>query len=304
LHKKEVQQGVLALALSPSANGKGAPEWLQRILDKGYEIYIGSSERLLPLLNTRPFGCAARCYTLENPDHHMFHEAYLLSNSLSFRKPDMKMPHWVLIDCVLMQSAVIGFMKPVETVPEDFLHFFRSDRYIDFSKVTHIPVTGQIASPALDGQSLVGMSLFSLARRVSGDADFGFYTKALALEVHGHERYPLYYGAAQYDNPSLRIHGRFAQEMEIYQPIVPLHTLKDMTFIYKMAIEFDSYKLETEVPRPDAEPSFWMKADDLEAKRRMQAGQKIGKRYIIAPPYSETREDGIYLPIVEKEAKK
>lgn len=290
------------MALPPSADARGAPEWLKRVLDSGYEIYIAGSERLLPLMNTHPFGVKAHCYTLENPDHQMFHEAYLLSNSLSFRSPDLKMPHWVLIDCVLMQTAIVGLMKPKKDVPEEFLHFYRSDRYINFDKVDYIPITGQIASPAIDGQSLVGISLFSLASRVYGEKGMGFLTKALALEVHGHERYPLYYGIAQYNNPALRIHGRFASEMGIHQAIVPLHPGREMTMVYKMNIDFDAFTLKTGTSVPQRDISFWMKADDTAAKLRMQDGMKKGKAYVIAPPYSVTRDDGIYLPIIEKEA--
>src|SRR6185369_1039032 len=173
------------------------------------------------------------------------------------------MPHGVLIDCVLMQTDIVGFMKPKKDVPEEFLHFYRSDRYIDFNKVEYIPITGQIASPAIDGQSLVGIS----------------------LEVHGQERYPLYYGIAQYNNPALRIHGRFASEMGIHQAIVPLHPGREMTLVYKMNIDFDAFTLKTGTSVPPRDPTFWMKADDTEAKLRMQAGMKAGKQYVIAPPY-------------------
>ena len=48
-------------------------------------------------------------------------EAYLLSNSLSYESPNLKMPHWVLIDCVLMQTAVVGFTIAKSAVPEELL---------------------------------------------------------------------------------------------------------------------------------------------------------------------------------------
>lgn len=279
------------------------PAWLTRILNSGYEIYIAASERLLASLNVQPFGVKARCFTMENPEHHMFHEAYLLSNSLSFRSPDLKMPHWVLIDCALMQTAIVGFMKPVDTFADSFLHYYRSDRFIDFSKLTHIPVSGQIASPAIDGQSLTGISLFSLARQIEGEgaeAGMGLYTKALAFEVHGHERYPYYYGIAQYNNPSLRIHGRFAPQMEIYNPIVPLHPAKDMTLVYKTAIAFDPYTLDAAQHPPAPTPSYWMAADDVAKKQEMIEGIKKGKRYIIAPPFQVEKDGKILLPIIEE----
>jgi hypothetical protein len=283
-----------------SAGNPRVPAWLQGVLDAGYKIYIASSERLLSSLNTRPFGCEAACYVLEDPEHQVFHEAYLLANSLSFRSPDLKMPHWVLIDCALMQTAIVGFMKPVDAIPENVLHYFRSDRYIDFPKLKYIPVTGQIASPSIDGQSLIGFSLFSLARGMTGEKNLGFYTKALGFEVHGHERYPYYFGFAQYDNPALKIHGRFSPQIELYQPMVPMHPLKDMTMIYKNTIDFDPFTLTVEKPVTAGKPDFWLAADDKAAKEEIYRGLRAGKRYFIDPPYKVEKDGKIMLPMIER----
>jgi hypothetical protein len=281
-------------------NRNDAPLWLKELLEAGFKPYIASSARLLPFLNTRPFGVEAATYVMENQAHHPFHEAYLLSNSLSFKSPDLKMPHWVLIDCVLMQTAVVGFMNNKGDVSENLLQHYRNDSSIDFENLNHIPVSGQIASPNADGKSLTGISLFSLARDIDGPKKLGFFTKALAFEVHQGHRYEWYYGVAQYDNPALRIHGRFAPRMEIYQPIVLLHPRKDMTLVYKMRIDFDPYALEASPVTAAPEPTFWMNAKDRDAKLRMQEGIAAGKRYFIAPPFSVVKGDEILLPIIEE----
>lgn len=279
---------------------QAAPQWFTDLLAAGYMPYIATSRRLLPSLNIMPFGHQAACFLMEEMEHGPFHEAYLLSNSLSFKSPDLKMPHWVLIDCALMQTAVVGFMVAKGDVSDNLLHHYRADKCIDFDKLTHVPVSGQIASPSSDGNSLTGISLFSLARDIDGPRMLGLLTKALALEVYQTAKYQWYYGIAQYDNPALRIHGRFSSRTEIYQPMVPLHPKKDLTLVYKMRIDFDPYTIDKKPENENPNPTFWMRADDIEAKRRMQDGIKAGKTYVLAPPFSVAREDGIYLPIIEE----
>ncbi len=277
---------------------KGSPAWLQALLSTGYIPYIAASERLLPFLNTRPFGLSVSQFLMENADHGAFHEAYLLSNSLSFKSPDLKMPHWVLIDCVLMQTAVVGFMKSRDALPEEFLNHYRNDPSIDLDRLDYIPISGQISSPAVGTKNLVGFSLFSLSRSIGGAPKLALYTKALALTVYNIASYEACFGIAQYNNPSLKIHGCMSSRMEIYQPIVPLHAAKDMTLIYKTGVDFDPYSLSEQ--RPDEEPTFWLNARDISGKTRMQQGLKEGKSYVIVPPFSVKRDGEIFLPIREE----
>ena len=96
-----------SLSIVKQTKNIDTPAWFQATLAAGYTPYIATSERLLPFFNTAPFGQKVQCYLLEKPEHSTFHEAYLLSNSLSYKSPDLKMPNWVLIDCVLMQTAII-----------------------------------------------------------------------------------------------------------------------------------------------------------------------------------------------------
>lgn len=160
------------------------PEWLSGILSKGYRPYIATSERLLPSLNTTPFGLPTDIYLLDEAEQIPFLEAYLLSNSLSFSSPDLKMPHWVVIDCALMQSAIVGFTKPVDALPADLITYYQDDPRVELKRLTQIPVSGQIASPSTEPGNFVGISLFSLGHKVAGDSRVGLYTKALALEVY------------------------------------------------------------------------------------------------------------------------
>ncbi|MGE3623015.1 MAG: hypothetical protein AB7H77_03955 [Bdellovibrionales bacterium] len=284
------------------AGGGKVPAWLMTLQSAGYLPYISTSRRLLPFLDTSPFGEKANIFLMENDEHGPFHEAYLLSNSLSFKSPDLKMPHWVLIDCALMQTAIVGFMKACKDLPESLLSHYRNDPGIDLDRLDFIPVSGQISSPSVGGESFVGISLFSLAKSIpEGPSQLGLYTKALALEVYRAARQSHYYGIAQYNNPSLKIHGRFTPRLEIHQPMVPLHPGKDMTLIYKMTVDFDPHRLD-EPPSEAGEPTFWLNARDISGKNRMQAGIADGKRYVIMPPFSVKRSGEIFLPIKEEKA--
>jgi hypothetical protein len=160
------------------------PEWLLNLLDKGYQPYIATSRHILESLNTTPFNQPLSLHLLDDEDQIPFHEAYLLSNSLSFSSPDLKMPHWVMIDCALMQSAIVGFTRAVADLPAELLQFYEDDPRVDLSKLERVPVSGQIASPATGQGSFVGISLFSLGQKLGGDTRLGLSTKALALEVY------------------------------------------------------------------------------------------------------------------------
>jgi hypothetical protein len=291
--------GIAPANKTPPARRR-APGWLQRLIADGYIPYVATSERLLPSFNTSPFGDKARCYLMENQGDAAFFESYLLSNSLGFKSPDLKMPHWVLIDCTLMQTAIVGFMKARDELPAKFLDYYRNDPRIDMENLTHIPISGQIASLTADGKSLFGFSLFSLGSSINGPKNIGLFTKALALEVYRAADYDELYGITQYDNPAIKIHGRFSSRMEIHQPIVPLHPKKDMTLIYKTKVDYDPWRLEEN--RVPVEPGFWIQAHDRNTKLHMQKGIAKGKRYVIVPPFSVQRDGEVWLPVIEENA--
>ena len=275
-----------------------SPEWLHALLAKGYRPYVATSRHLLSSLNLSPFGYHAHCHLLDDQEEIPFYESYLLSNSLSFSSPDLKMPHWVMIDCALMQSAIVGFTRAKSDLPESLLKHYEADPRIDFSKLDRIPVSGQIASPATEKGCFVGISLFSLGKQVAEEKYLGLYTKALALEVYQARQDGTFYGISQYDNPALKIHGRFSSRMEIEQAMVPLHPRKEMTLVYKMRIDYDPYDLDS---RPAVtSPTFWMNAKDTEQKRAIQQGLREGKRYQIAPPFAVHKDGETFLPIIEE----
>ncbi|HAX91046.1 MAG TPA: hypothetical protein DCY07_02410 [Rhodospirillaceae bacterium] len=275
------------------------PAWFSRLLDDGFIPYVATSAHLLTSLNLKPFGVQLQAFAMQNPNDKPFLDAYLSANFLSFgsKDEDYKMPSWVYVDCVLLPESVVGFMLPKSKVPADLLEGFRQDSPESYEGMTHIPLSGQIDSHAIDG-SFVNFSLFSLGRRVNGFKQLALYTKALSTEVHGMRNSGKEYRIiGQYDNPSLKVHGGMTTNLEIDQAIVPLHPGKDMTFVLKMKVDYDPLTLDT--PRQPVVPTFWLNAKDITAKRQMQDEMKDGNTFSIVPPYAERRNEGIYLPILK-----
>jgi hypothetical protein len=199
-----------------------------------------------------------------------------------------------------MQTAIVGFTKALTDIPEKFLQYYRDDPNIALDQLSLLPVSGQISSPTVGGKNLVGFSLFSLRKGLNSPSGLGLYTKALAFEVYRAASYDCFRAISYYDSPALRIHGRFSSRMEIEQPVVPLHPRRDMAMLYKMKIDIDPFKLNDRAP--ELEPSFWMKAQDSDRKRYMQAGLVQGKRFFIAAPYCVVRDGDTFLPILEEPA--
>ena len=132
-------------------NERKTPRWLTSLLDQGYLPYIATSKRLLPHYNLTPFGIALHPFVMEEANDKDFLEAYLLSNSLSFKSSAYKMPSWVFVDCVLLPECVVGFMKATQKVPQKLLAYYQNDLCINFDRLFYIPVSGEIDSMAADG---------------------------------------------------------------------------------------------------------------------------------------------------------
>lgn len=264
--------------------------------------YVATSEQLLPHLDLSLFKGHEVVKLLENPEERNFHEAYLVSNSLAFGNPELKMPNWVYIDCVLMQSAVVGFAIPVSKAPDSLIEHYERDPYVDVEKLDYIPVSGQIAALGIDGQSLVGFSLFSLRRQLSGGglSDLAIGTKYAAMSVYRAAERKKFLGISQYDNAALKIHARFGDKMYIDRTTMPLHPLRDMSFTYSMKVHLDEERIFAPTNKNNDQYDFLLKADDLQKKLEMQELIQQGHKFYITQPIQIKKEDGIYLPICEE----
>lgn len=266
---------------------------IEALLENGCIPYIATSEHLLPCFNTKPFGYTLTPYC-DGPDKTNFHQAYIRSNTLAF-EADLTMPQWVYIDYVMLQTASIGFMIERKRVPNNVLAQFDADPLVEVGELDFVPISGQTAGLTADKETWQGVSLFSLAKHFPDlrSLGLGTYTRALALEAFGAKKFR---GITQYDNSAVSIHGKTAKEFFIKQAIVWLHPRTHMTFIYEQE---PSFTLDDLRPREAEEYSFLISAYDFEAKKRIEAGLREGKRYKIVPPFQIKKGDDLLLPIVE-----
>ena len=272
----------------------------ENLTENGLIPYIATGQGFLKSLDLSDFEENGLIVTMENKADASFHEAYLLSNSLAFGNPNLKMPNWVYIDCVLMQGAVAGFAIKVEDAPDKLLQFYKDDENVDLDSLEYLPISGQIAGLNIDGNSMTGFSLFSLRKYLpSRDIpSLALLTKYLALKAYKADQKAKYIGISQYDNRALITHGAFCDKMYIDTPMVMMHPCKEMSFTYSMKIDFDIFEVE----KPQEQPDFYLKADDTDKKKEMSLRMQSGERFYIAHPIQVKKEDGLYLPIcIEKD---
>ena len=278
--------------------------WLENLLDAGLVPYVATSDALIECLDLSELGGHTLIRRLEDPEHRNFHEAYLVSNSLGFGEPDLKMPNWVYIDCVLMQTAVVGFAISRQKAPDSLVSLYERDPYVEVESLDYIPISGQIAGMGLDGNSLIGFSLFSLRRQLSNVSvpPLGPLTKYAALKAYRADQRDRFMGISQYGNTALRSHARFSKKMYIDKPFVMLHPWRDMSFLYSMKVEFDEERIFNGIgDGADCPPAIEMRADDREMKDVIQEGLLQGNRYYIQDPVHIQKDDGVYVAIgVEK----
>ena len=278
--------------------------WMQEMLDIGLVPYVATSQKYLKHFDFSIFGGHEVVKIMERAEDRNFHEAYLVSNSFAFGNPDLKMQNWVYIDCVLMQTAVVGFAIPVDKAPPAMLDFYEKDPWVDLTKLDYIPVSGQIASLGADGKRLVGFSLFSLRKQI-GDMNvhkLANKTKYAALCVLKADEAESFVGISQYNNKALMTHTLFGKKMYIEQATVPLHPLHEMSFIYNIKVEFDESRIFGDMPENPVSYDFLLKSDDTIKKLEMQERINTGEKFYIVDPVHIKKEDGLYLPIkIEKE---
>ena len=129
------------------------------------------------------------------------------------------MPLWVFLDCCTLPSAMVGFAAPREAIPEDLARRLDPD-----GGLAWLGVSEYMALPSLEPGTVVGVSLFSLARGLH----LGSRSKALGLFALRARRQV---GVAQYANPSVRLHLAFG-DLELLAPRAPVHSRPEETFVY------------------------------------------------------------------------
>lgn len=189
----------------------------------------GSTASLAALHLDRIPALKPQAYDIADPKAVRFFDFIAVTNRYAFTgTTDMatgalSLPGWVLLDCYLLPSAVIGFAQRAADLPSEVYQALSPD-----DPTQLVPVSAYTAIPSNVPGRWVGVSLFSL---VTGQR-LGLRTKALALLLYGTT---VQVGITQFDSSSIRIHTQLGP-LKLAQTHPPIHTLSHKTFVYELEV--------------------------------------------------------------------
>lgn len=137
------------------------------------------------------------------------------------------MPRWVLLDCCLLPTAMVGFEAPRSAIPAA-----AADKLDPTGELEWIAVSEYVALPSVEAGRHIGISLFSLVQ----GAGLGVRSKALGLRAVGSTEL---IGVTQYASAGVAVHLRFGP-LAIVTESVGVHSRPGETFVYRL-----------DVPEPD-----------------------------------------------------
>lgn len=266
----------------------------QDLIEANLIPYVLTNRANLPYLNLDldlPNKIEVLC--VEDEKNAEFCRILNRSNQEAFGGPDsMGMPLWVMLDCAILPSAMIGYMLPRELVSHQLAELLELDDYEGY-----VPVSEYCACPTVQPGCVSGFSLHS---HLMGQG-VATRTKALALLIYGAREQV---GVTQFANPAIRVHVRFgAMEMTIHRPTV--HTYPEDSFVYRLELPPEENLLRmargedvfgwSDLP----EGVRWEFDPDSEVSQGRLANHLAeGGRAWIIPPGWRVTEDGCELHLV------
>jgi hypothetical protein len=231
-------------------------------------------------------------FFVDDADSAPFGKILNYTNQLAFGgDTNMGMPLWVLLDCGILSSAVIGFGVPFEDADDDLKQLLQVPE--DYRGL--LPVSEYCACPTLEPGCVSG---FSLQSQVTGQG-IATRTKALAMLLYGASKQV---GVTQFDNAAIRVHSRFGpMRITVHRP--SLHTHASNSFVYKLSLP-DRERLaalargvfDEVAPETLPEGERWMFDPAKESDHaRLRALVTDGRNVWIVPPGWEGVEDGCRL---------
>ncbi len=231
---------------------------------------------------------------VEDRENHEFCTILNRSNQHAFGGPnDMGMPLWVMLDCAILPSAMVGFMLPAELCPDDILDLLEVDE--DYEG--WVPISEYCAAVSIEPGCVSGFSLHS---HLAGQG-IATRTKALALAAYGASAQ---IGVTQFDNPAIRVHARFGpMQILVHRPTV--HTHSEDSFVYRLElpdretlIQMAAGGLDFGVPdRPEGLKWLFDPTDELHHGRLASHLDSDGKAWIVSPGWRGT-SDGCEIDMI------
>jgi len=133
------------------------------------------------------------------------------------------MPRWVMLDCCMLPSVIVGYEAPRDALPRELADGFDPNGTCEW-----IGVSEYIALPSIASGTVVGVSLFSLVR----GRRLGRRSKAFGLALMGATEQ---IGVAQWSNPAMRLHLSFGPLRLLSTP-TPVHSRPNETFVYQLRV--------------------------------------------------------------------
>ncbi len=267
--------------------------WAAKLQHAGLKPFIATSETLLDQFDLCPMGIALTPILFEDDRNAEFLRAYPVSEWLAYNGlPKSEgyvagsdcdgMPNWVFVNCVLLHTAAIGLMISVDAIPAHFRTFYEKNGKIALSKLSWLPLSGEISAVREDGRTLIAFSTFNLYRRFFGVPGGGHEYRSIALLSRRAHTFDWFYAVTQYDNPAIRMHGRFGSHPIMIKPMLPAHSQRSLSYLYKMKIDFDPRHLDLPAPQ---EADRLLHANDTAAKQQIASEINQGWCHTIVPPF-------------------
>lgn len=133
------------------------------------------------------------------------------------------MPRWVMLDCCLLPTAMIGFEAPRGALPAEM-----ADALDPSGALEWVAVSEYVGIPSVEQGRYVGVSLFSLVQ----GAGLGVRSKALGLRALGCMEL---IGVTQYDSPGVAVHLAFGP-LAVVSETVAVHSRPGETFVYRLDV--------------------------------------------------------------------
>lgn len=224
---------------------------------------------------------------VEDEDNAEFARILNHSNQLAFGGPkDMGMPLWVMLDCAIIPTAMIGFMLDCEDVPDELWDLLE----LDDDYEGWVPISEYCAALSVEPGCVSGFSLHSHISHMG----IATRTKALAMAVLGAKSQ---IGVTQFTNPSIRVHARFGpMEILLHRPAV--HTHSDDSFVYRLELpglemleKMARESIDFGVPdRPAGVHWSFDPADERDQVRLQTHLSDGGRAWIVSPGWRGTTE--------------
>lgn len=259
-----------------------------------YVLTTGLNAPHLNLDGLDELGRPVEVILVEDPENAEFCNLLNRSNQHAFGGPsDMGMPLWVMLDCAILPSAMIGYMLPADLVDDGIWDLLDIDD--DYEGM--VPISEYCAALSVEPGCVSGFSLHSA---LSGQG-IATRTKALALAVL-EARTQI--GVTQFNNPAIRVHARFGP-MEILTHRPAVHTHPEESFIYRLElpdrdtlIEMAKGGVEFGIPeRPEGTKWLFEPSDEVQHLRLATHLSNGGKVWIVSPGWRGT-QDGCEIDMI------